>query len=222
MNDESIWRRRAAKHAALADPARSHIAQLLTGSDRSPTELQQALGIQSNLVAHHLHVMEDAGLITRHRSEADRRRSYVTLAEEAFADLLPSVGPVPRRVVFVCTANSARSQMAAAIWPRFSAIPVISAGTHPAEAIERAAIDAARDHGYPIVDTAPRALQAVLHEDDFVVTVCDTAREELATDADAHWSIPDPVRDGTPAAFENAFDSIVRRITDLAPRFTAA
>lgn len=222
MVDEEIWQRRAAKHAALADPARSHIAQLLTGSDRSPTELQQALGLQSNLVAHHLHVMEDAGLITRHRSEADRRRSYVTLADDAFEDLLPTVGPVPRRVVFVCTANSARSQMAAAVWPRFSTIPAISAGTHPAESIERQAIDAARVQGYPIPDAAPRALHGVLREDDFVVTVCDTAREELETGANAHWSIPDPVRDGTPSAFEDALDSIVRRIADLAPRFTAA
>ena len=222
MNDERKWERRAVKHAALADPARSHIAELLTVGDRSPKELQEVLQLPSNLVAHHLNVMTDAGLITRHRSEADRRRSYVSLSEDAFDGLVPDAGPAPRRVVFVCTANSARSQIAAAIWPLFSPIPATSAGTHPADRVEPGAIRAARKRGFDVPAVAPRALEGLRDDEDFIVTVCDTAREELGELADAHWSIPDPVRADTPGAFDSALDAIVRRVADLAPRFTAA
>lgn len=221
MNVEWTWERRAAKHAALADPARAHIADLLTIGDRSPSELQQALDLPSNLVAHHLNVMVRAGIATRHRSEADRRRSYVSLVPDAFEGLLPGPVPAPRRVVFVCTANSARSQMAAALWPRFSAVPAVSAGTRPGPRIEPGAIDTVRAHGLQLVDGAPRALSSVRAGDDFVITVCDTAREELGGAADAHWSIADPVPAGTPAAFEAAFDDLARRITEIAPRFAA-
>ena len=128
--------RRAAKHAALSDDVRLHIVDLLASGDLSSTELLAVLGIGSNLLAHHLKVLETAGLVARHRSEADRRRSYVRLLPGGL-DLLTPV-PVDRadRVVFVCTANSARSQLAASLWRQASQVPVVSAGTHPAEAVE--------------------------------------------------------------------------------------
>ena len=57
---------------------------------------------------------------------------------------------------------------------------------------------------------------------DFVVTVCDSAREELGDAASVHWSIPDPVRIGTEAAFDTAYTALEGRVGELATRLTAA
>src|SRR6478609_9967241 len=71
--------RRAAVHAALGEPVRLAIVDRLALGDASPGELAEAVGLGSNLLAHHLKVLEDAGVIRRVRSEGDRRRSYVQL-----------------------------------------------------------------------------------------------------------------------------------------------
>jgi protein-tyrosine-phosphatase len=213
---------RAARHAALGDPARLGIVDLLGLGDQSPTELQTALGMPSNLLAHHLRVLEGEGMIERHRSEGDGRRSYVRLLPHALVGLVGTARPIARRIVFVCTANSARSQLAAALWQRASAVPAASAGTHPAPRIHPAAVAAASRHGIQLGSQPPRTLADVLGDDDFVITVCDNAREELDALPAMHWSIPDPVRVGTDAAFEAAFAELTRRVDDLAPRLTVA
>ncbi|MGY3318961.1 arsenate reductase/protein-tyrosine-phosphatase family protein [Arthrobacter sp. TE12232] len=215
-------RARAAKHAALADPARLRIVDLLTLGDFSPTELQAELGMPSNLLSHHLRALEDAGLATRHRSEADRRRSYIRLAAGALEGLVPGAEHGARRVLFVCTKNSARSQLAAALWQQVSEIPSASAGTHPADRIAPGAIEVARRHGVDLADLPPRNLEQMAGDGDFVVTVCDNAHEELPGLGGVHWSVPDPLRLGTEEAFENAFNDIAHRINDLAPRVLAA
>ena len=118
-------------------------------------------GLGSNLLAHHLRVLEEAGIIRRVRSEGDRRRSYVQLRLDhptvwaaAISGRMPnSLTPGPR-VVFVCTANSARSQLAAAIWNQLSPIPATSAGTHPGPRIHPRAIAVADRHGLRL-DTRP-------------------------------------------------------------------
>lgn len=220
--EASELERRAARHAALSDPVRLRVVDLLTLGDLTPTELQQRLGMSSNLLAHHLNVLESEGIISRSRSEADRRRSYVRLLPTAFDGLVPSAQGRARRVVFVCAANSARSQLAAALWKRQSPIPVASAGTHPAERIEPGAIAAARRHELPLRITRPRHLADVLSQDDFVVTVCDNAHEELGELGGVHWSIPDPVRIASDAAFDAAFDELAQRVGDLAPRLSTA
>lgn len=221
--DETLdLERRAAKHAALSDPARLRIIDLLSLGDLSPTEIQQTLGMPSNLLAHHLKVLESEQMITRTRSEADRRRSYVRLDSSAFRGLTPGALGTAHRVVFVCTANSARSQLAAAIWKQHSHIPAASAGTRPAERIEPGAIAAAHRHDLPIRITRPRLLADVLAEDDFIVTVCDNAHELLGDLGGLHWSVPDPVRAGTDEAFDVAFEELASRVGELAPRLTAA
>jgi len=224
MNTEAItgFQARVAKHAALADPARLRIIDLLTLGDFSPTELQAELGMPSNLVSHHLRALEEAGLTIRHRSEADRRRSYIRLATGALEGMLPGVEHGARRVLFVCTRNSARSQLATALWRQASEIPSTSAGTHPAERIAQGAIDVARRHGVDLADLPPRSLDQVAGDGDLVVTVCDNAHEELTGLGGVHWSVPDPLRLGTEDAFENAFEDIAQRINDLAPRVLAA
>jgi ArsR family transcriptional regulator, arsenate/arsenite/antimonite-responsive transcriptional repressor / arsenate reductase (thioredoxin) len=216
-------RRRAAKHAALSGPARLLIVDTLSLGDASPTELQAMLSMPSNLLAHHLRVLEEEGMLVRSRSEADRRRTYVRLAAGALEDVLPGQVRSAARVVFVCTANSARSQLAAALWRRASTIPVASAGTHPALRVAPGAVAAARRHSLPLRVRRPRPLADVLGVGDFIITVCDNAHEELTDPAaDLHWSVPDPVRDGSERAFDAALDELARRVTTLAPRLRAS
>lgn len=212
---------RVGRYGALADPMRLRIVDLLTVGDVSPLELQRQLGISSSLLAHHLGLLEREGMVTRERSEADRRRTYVRLNDGAFDDLIPAPRLAARRVVFVCTGNSARSQLAAALWQKASEVPVTSAGTHPAERIEPGAIATAARHRLALTATEPRALNEVLEADDFIITVCDTAHEEMDEPGQLHWSIPDPVRDGSDAAFDAAFDDIAARIDKLAPRIAS-
>jgi protein-tyrosine-phosphatase len=214
--------RRAARHAALSDPARLRIVDLLGLGDLSPTDIQQLLAMPSNLVAHHLNVLEGEGMISRSRSEADRRRRYVRLVPTAFDGLSPGAIGSAHRIVFVCTANSARSPLAAALWKRHSRIPAASAGTRPAQRIEPGAVAAAHRHDLALRLTKPRLLAEVLTAEDFVVTVCDNAHELLGNLGGLHWSIPDPVRTGTDAAFDAALEDLAQRVGDLAPRLTAA
>jgi protein-tyrosine-phosphatase/DNA-binding HxlR family transcriptional regulator len=218
MNSEQVGEleRRAAVHAALGDPARLRIADTLLIGDASPSELASMLEMPSNLLAHHLKALERAGLVTRHRSEGDRRRTYLRLARDVLGQLGPAVQAAPERVVFVCTANSARSHLAAALWRRTSVIPTASAGTHPAAAIDPGALAAARRHHLPMPRLRPRHLDEVRGESDLIVTVCDLAHEELGTRSAVHWSVPDPALPGTTAAFEAAYDDLSVRVSELA------
>ena len=100
--------------------------------DASPGEISSALGLPTNLVAHHVNVLIEAGVVSRTRSEHDRRRSYLRLQAGALAALAAPRLLAPSRVLFVCTRNSARSQLAAALWSTVSGIPAASAGTDPA------------------------------------------------------------------------------------------
>jgi protein-tyrosine-phosphatase/DNA-binding transcriptional ArsR family regulator len=208
---------RAALHAALADPVRLAVVDALALGDASPTELQALLGVPSNLLAHHLKVLEQAGVVERSRSEGDQRRTYIHLMPDVLNRLgMPSVTIAPR-VVFVCTHNSARSQLAVALWRRHSRVPVNSAGTHPADRIHPGALAVAGRHGLRLGRVRPRHVERVLAPDDFVVTVCDLAHEQLGGRAGLHWSVPDPVRVGSERAFERVYDDLVARVDRLAP-----
>src|SRR5665213_4228328 len=101
--------RRAAMYGALADPARLRIVEILSAGDASPSELTHTLAMPSNLLAHHLNVLEAQHLVVRRRSEGDQRRIYLHLVHDALANLAPVGTYRARRVLFVCTANSARS-----------------------------------------------------------------------------------------------------------------
>src|ERR687891_1177348 len=83
-------KRRAAIHAALGEPARLAIVEALRLSDQSPSSLPEWLGIDSNLLAHHLDVLEGVGLIERIPSSGDRRRRYVRLTDHTLENLFPS------------------------------------------------------------------------------------------------------------------------------------
>jgi protein-tyrosine-phosphatase/DNA-binding HxlR family transcriptional regulator len=224
MNTERITEleRRAAVHAALADPARLRIVDTLADGDASPSELSAMLAMPSNLLAHHLNVLDSVGLIVRTRSEGDRRRSYLHLVPGVLGALSARPERSVGRVLFVCTANSARSHLAAALWRQASPVPAASAGTHPAERIDPGALAAAQRHRLPLRRVAPRHIDDVQAEGDLVITVCDLAHEELSGITELHWSIPDPVPAGTAASFDRTFDELTRRVGVLAPRLAAS
>ncbi|MBL8777638.1 MAG: helix-turn-helix domain-containing protein [Acidimicrobiales bacterium] len=212
---------RAARHAALGDPVRLAIVDELVVSDRAPVELRRRLGIESNLLAHHLDVLEGVGLVERTRSSGDGRRRYVHLRRGALHGLTPG-RPVPGgSALFVCTANSARSPLAAALWRHRTGRPAASAGTHPAERIHPGAVAAARRAGVDLADDAPSSIADAGRPPAIVVTVCDQAHEELDPDPSwLHWSVPDPVPAGTAAAFDAAVTELAERIDALAAEDT--
>ncbi len=214
-------------HAALGVPLRLAIIDRIGLEDASPGELGTAFDIAPNLLAHHLRVLEDAGLIRRVRSEGDQRRTYVQLClDDPMVAALPGGGthPAAPRVVFVCTHNSARSQLAAAAWNGVHSVTATSAGTRPATRVHQQAIATGARHGLRLGRARTADAAVVLRTGDLVVAVCDGAYEEL-TDLNGsalHWAVPDPVRIGTDAAFELAYQEIVLRVGRLAQATTAA
>lgn len=214
-SNESL-RTRAALHAALAEPARLAIVDELVLSDRSPGELVDRLSMPSNLLAHHLDVLQQAGLVMRSPSAGDGRRRYARLVQSS---AVGTTRPVPvGEVVFLCTHNSARSQLAAAMWRERTGRRAASAGTRPAERVHRSAVAAARRAGLSLQGAAPRLLEDI-PDGVQVVTVCDLVHEELEAGPDWwHWSIADPVADGSP----RAFDAVVRALDERIAPFAGA
>ncbi|MGH9232290.1 MAG: ArsR family transcriptional regulator [Acidimicrobiales bacterium] len=214
----TVIEQRAAVHAALGEPVRLAIVEQLAVSDRAPSMLSAQFGLTGNLLAHHLDVLERVGLIERTVSAGDRRRRYVRLRHQVLGDL--AVGTARRRTgraLFVCTHNSARSQLAAALWRQRTGDEATSAGTHPAARIHPGAVAAARRAGLELTDAHPRALEEGDLDADVIVTVCDRAHEELDAPAEwLHWSIRDPVEAGTGSAFDTALADLDDRITTIA------
>ncbi|WP_228373121.1 arsenate reductase/protein-tyrosine-phosphatase family protein [Demequina maris] len=207
---------RLAVLAALADAHRLALVDALADGDLAPGELGARTGLGSSLLAHHLRVLEDAGVILRRRSDADGRRSYLALAWSPLVEaaLAAKESPRPARVVFTCTANSARSQMAAAMLAAARIVPVASGGTDPAPRIHPLALDELDRRGLAPVALAPADLAEVRQEGDLVVAVCDLAYEDCG--GDLHWSVPDPAAEGTTRAFAAAFDALEPRVRRLA------
>jgi len=204
--------------ASLGEPVRLSIVDRLSLADASPGELAVAFDVPTNLLAHHLGVLEEAGVVRRVRSEGDRRRTYVQLRldQELVQTLVgaPVLLHAPR-IVFVCTHNSARSQLAAAAWKRVSSVPTASAGTRPATRIHPRTVAIGARHGLRLARAKTADAAGVLLPEDLVVAVCDNAYEEY-DDVALHWSVPDPVRIDTDAAFERAYQEIHGRVARLA------
>ena len=209
-------RERAAVHAALGEPVRLAIVEDLAVSDRSPTELVARFSVPSNLLAHHLDVLEDVGLIERFVSAGDRRRRYVRLVRAPLARLGVATVRPPGQMVFVCSHNSARSQLAAALWTARTGGTATSAGTRPADRVHPEAVAAGSRAGLELSRSEPRMFDAA-GSADLVVTVCDQAHEELDPGPGWwHWSLPDPVEDGRAAAFDAVITELDDRIRAVA------
>nr|WP_300149884.1 helix-turn-helix domain-containing protein [Propionicimonas sp.] len=208
---------RARAYAALGEASRLAIIDLLTHADLASGELAARLNLPTNLLAHHLHVLEDAGLILRRRSEGDARRTYITRTDACNQLLGTEPLPRPRKIAFVCSQNSARSQLAEFYWRSVSDIPVVSAGTHPARRVHPRATSVARRHGLDLTTAVPKLLDDALTGDELLIAVCDRAYEDLHNQP-LHWSIPDPAQAPDPRAFDSAYDHIANRID----QFTAS
>lgn len=206
---------RAGLHAALGESVRLAIVEELAVSDRSPKELGVRFGVPTNLLAHHLDVLESVGLIERFVSAGDRRRRYLRLVPGPLAELGLATAAPTGRALFVCSHNSARSQLAAALWRERTGAEAASAGTHPADRINPGAIAAGTRAGLDLGGLSPRML-APGETAHVVVTVCDQAHEELnPAPSWWHWSIPDPVEVGTAAAFDAVVADLDARIAAL-------
>jgi arsenate reductase len=128
------------------------------------------------------------------------------------------------RLLFLCTGNSARSQMAEAVLNRRGngRFRAESAGSKPAPRVNPLAIETLREHGIEWAGHAPQTVDGLEHEPwDFVITVCDRAKESCPVFPGqpvlAHWGMPDPAEvEGSESdrrrAFRDAFILIARRI----------
>ena len=216
---------RVGLYGALGDPARLAMVEDLRVSDRSPTELGARHGLSSNLLAHHLDVLETVGLISRGVSAGDARRRYVRLdhARLNAVAVMPPLDVAPQaEMVFLCTHNSARSQLAAALWTHRSGGRARSAGTHPAPQVHQMACEAGERRGLDLANARPQFIDALSLQPSGsetrvqVVTVCDRVHEDLQAEHEWwHWSIADPVEAGTEAAFDAVIAELDLRIDAL-------
>lgn len=218
---------RAASHHALGDPHRVAIVDALSLSDRTPGELQESTGLASNALASHLDVLEEVDLVSRHTSQGDRRRRYVCLHDDVLASVAsPAAVEWPRfddgPVLFLCSRNSARSQLAAALWTSRTGRESWSAGVDPAPEVHRLAVEVGRRHGLDLSEARPRGFEEVAARPTLVVSVCDRAREaEIPFDVPLlHWSVPNP-SGGRLGEFERAYQQLSHRIDRLAQAVAA-
>jgi len=208
---------RVAVHSALGEEGRLRLVELLSDGDLTVRELGASLGMPGNLLAHHLNVLEEAGVIARLASDGDRRRRYVTLRREVLDCLVPSRARLSGSVVFVCSHNSARSQYAALYWHSVTGGDPVSAGSHPSAEVHPIAIRVAFERGLDLSSAVPRGYESITFVPDVLISVCDRAREEPLPEARRrlHWSIPDPVPAGQVAGFRSAFVEVERRVDQL-------
>lgn len=128
-------------------------------------------------------------------------------------------GARPFRVLFVCTGNAARSQMAEGLAGHLGQgrIEAHSAGTHPAGVVMRGAVEVMRERGIDISGHYSKGLDDVPGPFDLVITLCDSAEQECPADLVAgsheHWSTPDPTFvDGGPDEVLEAFRQVRDRL----------
>jgi len=218
----------------------------LAHSDRRVRELTGSLGEPQPLVSYHLRQLRVAGLVSVRRSSFDGRDTYYSLdlarcgvlLGDAGAALHPALrlAPAPRpeprrsrratRVLFLCTGNSARSQIAEALLTDLSGDRVLasSAGSRPKE-LHPNAVRAMRARGLDISKRSSKHLDTFrATRFDWVISLCDRVREvcpEFPGDPQTiHWSIPDPAaepgsNDTTYPTFERTAAEVETRIRYL-------
>ncbi len=212
-------------HIAPADflqlaghPLRWRLLGELARSDRIVHELTELVGEPQNLVSYHLGKLRHGGLVSARRSAADGRDTYYGLDLARVGGLLaaaggalhpglrlkrPARGDGPMeasgRVLFLCTGNSARSQMAEALVRDLSggAIEAFSAGSHPKPLHPNAVRAMKEKFGLDISGYKPKPLESFGDEPfDWVISLCDKVREVCpgfpGQPQTIHWSIANP------------------------------
>lgn len=126
-----------------------------------------------------------------------------------------------RRVLFVCTENANRSQMAEAFARRYGdgVLVASSAGSEPAPAVNPRAVEAMGELGIDLSGRQPRSLDEVDGKSwDYVITMgCVESCPVVPTLRYENWDLPDPA-DMTPDEFRGVRDEIERRVRDLVTR----
>jgi protein-tyrosine-phosphatase/DNA-binding transcriptional ArsR family regulator len=236
----------------VAHPLRWRLLQELTRSDRAVKELTARLDQPQNLVSYHLRRLRDGGLVAARQSAADRRDTYYAIdliqcerqLQAAGGALHPALrltppAPLPevaaarrhRRVLFLCTGNSARSQIAEALIEHLSdgTVTAASAGSNP-KPLHPNAVRVMRERGIDISHNRTKHLDEFIGERfDAVLTLCDRVREvcpEFPSHPElVHWSVADPSLAGPSArvsylAFETTAAELETRIRFLLPLLT--
>ena len=218
-------------------PIRWAILRELARSDRRVRELTAVVGEPQSLVSYHLSRLRSDQLVTTRRSSFDGRDTYYRVdlgrCRELFVETGAALHPALRlvaapaapppadraRVLFLCTGNSGRSQIAEALLRHMASdtAEAFSAGSRP-KPVHPAAIRTMRERGIDIRGAQSKHL-AVFAADrfDHVVSLCDRVREvcpEFPGSPDtAHWSVPDPAGDPDGArAFARVADELAERI----------
>lgn len=201
----------------LGHELRWQIVQHLARGDYRVQDLAPLLKAAPNLISYHLRQLEQAALVEERQSDADGREVFFhldptrlhQLYQEAGSALHPAFarsgegGPPARvppvRVLFLCTHNSARSQIAEALLRHHSkgAVEVASAGTQPT-AVHPLTLETLRQAHIPAGQLQAKQVDTLLGQQfTYVVTVCDQAHEICPSFPDApvhlHWSLPDPL-----------------------------
>ncbi|MFI1990954.1 ArsR family transcriptional regulator [Actinoplanes sp. NPDC020271] len=220
---------------AAGHPVRWRLLGQLARGDLAVRELTALLGQPQNLVSYHLGKLRKAELVTARRSSADGRDTYYSLDLARCGDLLSGAGaalhpglrltgaapavPGTGRVLFLCTGNSARSQMAEALLRDRTdgSVQAFSAGSKP-KPIHPRAVSVMAVRGIDLAAARPKHLDEFTgHRFDMVITLCDRVKEVCPEfpghPRPLHWSIADPgaAPDG-PAAFERVADELASRI----------
>jgi protein-tyrosine-phosphatase len=131
-----------------------------------------------------------------------------------------------KKILFLCTGNAARSQMAEALarLDHGDLFDAVSAGSHPAGMVHRNAVRAIAELGPDISKARSKSADEFLDADfDVVVTVCDSAAQDCPIWPKAkrieHWSIEDPSFERDPELRHDKFietrDDLRKRIDDL-------
>jgi len=204
----------------LAHEVRWQLLSALVHSDYRVQELVERVNRPMNLISYHLKQLRSHQLVTERRSSADGRDVYYsvdlarlnTLYHESGRQLHPALGtPItnwqrmpaavtqpPLRVLFLCTHNSARSQIAEALLRQMGGnqVAVFSAGTQPAT-VHPMALTVLKDQNIESSQLYAKHLDTFVGQHfDYVITVCDRAREACPIFPDdperIHWSFEDP------------------------------
>jgi ArsR family transcriptional regulator, arsenate/arsenite/antimonite-responsive transcriptional repressor / arsenate reductase (thioredoxin) len=225
-------------------PLRWQLLSELARSDRPVRELTALIDQRQSLTSYHLRQLREGGLVTMRQSSADKRDTYYSLDLPACRSLLTKAGsslhpglrlvpaelPSPAandgdrphaRVLFLCTGNSSRSQMAEALLRNLGGprVETASAGSHP-KALHRNAVRVMRERGIEIGNQRSKHLSEFADEQfDHVISLCDRVREACpefpGSPRVAHWSIPDPAAEGGYRAFVRTADELESRIRFL-------
>jgi ArsR family transcriptional regulator, arsenate/arsenite/antimonite-responsive transcriptional repressor / arsenate reductase (thioredoxin) len=207
----------------VGHPVRWRLLEALVESDRAVRELTQLVDEPQNLVSYHLRKLRDGGLVSVRRSAYDARDSYYAIDLAQCREQLQAVGGalhpglwlVPtetvsarpkarrQRALFLCTGNSARSQIAEALLVHNScgAVDAVSAGSNP-KVLHPNAVRVMRKRGIDISQNRTKHLDEFTGERfDAVITLCDRVREVCPEfprhPRRVHWSIPDPATEGS-------------------------